>query len=547
MTLSRWLPVVLTGCLAACAAERGGAGNGSPSGQAGMGSAGSSGEPGPVLAGDVGTIPIHQLSAREYDNTVRDLLKTTLTPGTGFQSFEAAGFDTLAAAGVMNSRKVADYFSAAATLSQELFADPARRSALVTCQPAAAGDTACAQAIVEAFGLRAWRRPLEAAELAELVSRYQAALTQGLDHVGALEHVVRIVLASPQFIYRIEFDPDATTVHPLSGYELASRLSYLMWSSMPDESLLAAAGAGELQLERLPSEVDRMLADPRSRELVDNFAAQWLGTRRLNKHVASTAAFPSWSPALGAAMAQEMAAYFDDFLHGEQTYDNFLTSNVNFVDSSLAALYGLPDPGTATLTRVQNSTGQRVGFLGLAGFLTHTSGTESTTPPIRGKWVVNSLKCLELELPPNATISPLGEPAVGQTVRQQLEAHRAMPACMGCHNILDPVGLGLERFDGIGRYRDSYPNGLPVDSVGTLPDGSSFDGLVQLAQGLSKDPEFVACAAHKLFVYGLGRTTAGSEDYVEQIVDNWHAQGLSLRNLLKALVANDTFRLRRGN
>lgn len=545
-----WLAPFFVAGVVGCAAEPShSSGSGEvPAGAAGMGAAGSAPMITPLAGGDVGSIAIHQLSAREYNNTVRDLLGTRLAPGSAFQSFEAAGFDTLAAAGVMNSRKVADYFSAANTLADELFQDAARRATIVTCQPAAAGDTACASSIISAFGLKAWRRPLEVGETADLVVRYQAALGLGLDHQGALQHVVRIMLTSPQFIYRIEFDPDATSVHALSGYELASRLSYLMWSSMPDAALFDAASSGALQdTQRLSQEVERLLGDPRSRELVDNFAAQWLGSRRLNDHAVDTNVYPLWTPELGVAMQQEMAAYFDDFLHGQQTYDQFLTSNVNFVDSRLAALYGLPDPGSATLTRVQNDSGQRAGFMGLAGFLTHTSRMDRTAPSIRGKWVVNSLKCMELELPPNLTPPPLGEPGAGQTERQVLEAHRAAPACSGCHNILDPVGLGLEHFDGIGRYRDTYANGLPVDSVGTLTDGSQFDGLLQLAQAMSKDPGFVACAARKLFVYGLGRKIDASQPYVDQIVERWQARGLSLRNLLQSLVESDTFRSRHGN
>ena len=518
-------------------------------GGAGSGGAGAPATPTTTTAtGDVGTIAIHQLSAREYNNTVRDLLGTSLKPGDAFQSFEAAGFDTLAAAGVMNSRKVADYFSAAGTLADELFADVARRGAIVSCQPASPTDTGCAESIIKSFGARAFRRALEPAEVADFLVRYQAALGQGLDHAGAIQQLVRIMLASPQFIYRVELDPDRATVHPLSGHELASRLSYLVYSSMPDSALFAAADAGALKSpEQLMAQVDRMLADARSRELVDNFAAQWLGARRLNDHVVDAALYPTWTPALGVSMQREMAAYFDDFLHGDQTYDKFLTSQVNFVDTPLAALYGVPDPGSTTLVRVENNTGQRAGFLGLSGFLTHTSRMDRTAPSIRGKWIVNSLRCLELELPPNLTPPPLGEPAPGQTVRQVLEAHRANPSCAPCHNILDPVGLGLEHFDAIGRYRESYASGQPVDALGKLTDGSSFNGLVELAAAMSKDPAFVACAARKLFVYGLGRTVDGSDAYVDQIVSAWQGQGLSLRNLVKAIVVSDTFRSRHGN
>src|SRR3954470_3502117 len=255
-----------------------------PVGSAGSGSGtgGGGSMPAAPVSGDVGSIPLHQGHAREYNNTVRDLLGTSLSPGDSFQSFEAAGFDTLAAAGVMNSRKVADYFSAAGTLADDLFADATRRAGVVTCQPTAAADTTCAESIIKSFGLRAFRRPLEVAEVADFVVRYQAALAQGLDHTGAIQQVVRIMLTSPQLIYRIEFHPDPTTVHALSGYELASRLSYLMWSSMPDATLFTEAASGELTAPaKLTAEVDRLLADPRSRELVDNFAAQWLGARRL--------------------------------------------------------------------------------------------------------------------------------------------------------------------------------------------------------------------------------------------------------------------------
>ncbi|HET6599319.1 MAG TPA: DUF1592 domain-containing protein, partial [Burkholderiaceae bacterium] len=507
-------------------------------------------ETSPPLTGpaDVGTLPIHQLSAREYNNTVRDLLGTALEPGTAFQTYEAAGFDTLAAAGVMNSRKVADYFEAGRALAADLFADPARRAALLSCQPTDPNDTGCAESIIRAFGLRAFRRPLEQAEVSDFIGRYREALAQQLDHAGALQHVVHVMLASPQFIYRIELDPDATTPHALGAYELVTRLSYFLWSSMPDAALFDAAAKGEVSAtESLESQVDRMLADPRSRELVDNFAAQWLGGRRLATHVVDSGLFPAWSASLGQAMQAELGAYFDEFLHGSQSYDAFLTLPVNYVTPELATLYGLPDPGATTLTRVENPSGQRSGFLGLAGFLTHTSRQDRTAPSIRGKWIVNSLQCVELELPTTFTPPPLPATMPGQTERDVLEQHRADPACSGCHRMLDPPGLGLEHFDAIGRYRDSYADGLPVDAAGTLADGSQFDGLAELARALTKDPGFVPCAAQKLFTYGLGRTPAGSEAYLEQIVTGWQARGLTLRNLLKQIVVSDTFRWRHGN
>jgi len=507
--------------------------------------------PGTVTA-DVGSLQIHQLSIAEYNNTVRDLLGTTLRPATSFQANEAAGFDTLASAGIMNSRKVADYYAAAETLSADAFANPALRARVVTCQPASPADTACARQIIASFGLKAYRRPLDDQESADLLSRYEDALGQMLDHAGALQHVVRIMLSSPQFLYRIELDPEPASLaaHPLSGYEVASRLSYLVWSSLPDDPLFQLASKGDLlTAEGLEAQVDRMVADARSSALVDNFAAQWLGSRRLEGHAADTTLFPMWSDQLRASMQQEMGKYFDDFLHGDQTYDHFLTADVNYVDAGLAALYGMPPPTGQGLVKVQSTTDQRAGFLGLAGFLTFTSRLDRSSPPIRGKWVVNSLQCLDLELPTAFTPPPLGDPMPGQTVREVLAQHRADPACAGCHNILDPVGLSFEHFDAIGRYRQTYDGGLPIDTRGEL-GGTQFDGLAGLSQVVSTSPDFIACAVQKLFTYGVGRTIDSgdpSAPYLDQMVGRWKGAGLSLRNLLKQVVTNDTFRFRHGS
>jgi hypothetical protein len=257
-----------------------------------------------------------------------------------------------------------------------------------------------------------------------------------------------------------------------------------------------------------------------------------------------------WNDGLRASMREEMGRYFDDFVHGDKTYDRFLTADVNYVDTGLAALYGMPAPTGQGLVKVENTTDARAGFLGLAGFLTLTSRDDRSAPPIRGKWVVNSLQCLNLELPANLIPPPLADPMPGQTVRQVLEQHRANPACAPCHNILDPVGLGFEHFDAIGRYRETYDGGLAIDTRGSFRGGAEFDGLSGLTEAISKDPQFISCAVQKLFTYGVGRTLDDgdpSAPYLSQMVDEWKASGLSLRNLLKRIVANDTFRFRHGS
>ncbi|HVJ16456.1 MAG TPA: DUF1592 domain-containing protein, partial [Polyangiaceae bacterium] len=398
--------------------------------------------------------------------------------------------------------------------------------------------------------LRAFRRPLEAWETTDFVARYQAALALGDDHNAALQQVVSVILASPQFLYRMEFDADplSAAVHPLSAYELASRLSYMAWSSMPDDELFQLAGSGALlDSATLTAQVQRMLADPKSSMLIDSFAAQWLGGKRLDLHEADVALYPTWNADLKLSMQQEMGAYFDEFLHGGRSYSEFLTADVNFVTPALAGVYGMAPPAQAGLSRVEDTGDQRFGFLGLAGFLTYTSRKDRTAPSIRAKWVLDALWCTELSPPDDVIVAELPAPGENQTVRDVLALHRANPACAPCHNTMDPVGLGLENFDAIGGYRATYTNGLPIDASGEMPTGETFTGFADLATLVAQAPQFVPCAAQKLFVYGLGRSIGPSQSYVDQIVENWKTTGLGLNELVEQFVLNDIFRYRRGD
>ena len=334
----------------------------------------------------------------------------------------------------------------------------------------------------------------------------------------------------------------------MSGYELASRLSYALWSSSPDDTLLARAESGELvQPETLDAEVDRMLDDSRSTMLVENFAAQWFGARRLSEHAASPGTFPTWSPELAASMRREMELYFSEFLYGPLSYGDFLTTDMNFVDGALAAHYGMAPPSGAGFQRVVVTTDQRQGLLGLAGFLTHTSRETRSSPIIRGKWILDAVWCQELRLPTNVVVEPLPDPVEGEpptTVREQMAVHRADDACAGCHNSIDPIGLALENFDAIGRYRAVYENGLAIDTVGTLPEGQMVDGLASLSPALTQDPQFLACAAHKFGTYSMGLAMA--DENRDQIVARWIRSTPTLRNLLKETVRHEMFRMRRA-
>jgi Protein of unknown function (DUF1592)/Protein of unknown function (DUF1588)/Protein of unknown function (DUF1587)/Protein of unknown function (DUF1595)/Protein of unknown function (DUF1585) len=534
-------PAAVAGSSSAGGSSGAGAGAGPGAGSSG---AGQSGAP----TAELKSKSIHRLSNVEYDNTLRDLTGTELRFGQDFVTEEAEGFDNIASALSMSPRQVEGYFSAARQVSDDVFAKPELRGRIVKCQPEAGVE--CAKEVIRDFGARAFRRPLTPEESASLLAKYEEAVALGVDALGALRHVVHVVLASPQFLYRVEGDPDLTSTapHPLGGYELASRLSYALWSSMPDDALFQKAAANQLSSpEALKAEVTRMLEDDRSQSLATNFAARWFGSKRLSEHVASSTLFPSYSPALATAMQREMELYFSEFLYQDRPYAEFLTADLNFVDSTLASFYGVPAPAQPGMQRVVNTADQRVGLLGLAGFLTHTSRETRSSPIIRGVWILDAVLCTPLVVPPGLVVTPLEEPKEGDaptTVRAQMEAHRTSVACSGCHNLIDPIGLSLENFDAIGRYRSLYENGLEIDTAGTMPDGQTVDGLPSLAKALSSSSKFLPCAATKLGTYALGAHLSDTDR--DQIVARWTAGTPTLRNLILEIVTHEAFTSRRA-
>jgi hypothetical protein len=246
-------------------------------------------------------------------------------------------------------------------------------------------------------------------------------------------------------------------------------------------------------------------------------------------------------------MQTEMGSYFDEFLHGARPYSEFLSADVKFMDAGLAGVYGVTLPaGASGLVRAEGATPQRPGFLGLAGFLTFTSRKNRTAPAVRAKWVLDSLMCTQLSPPDNLVIPPLTDPPPGQSLRDTVLAHSSNPACAGCHKLMDPVGLGFENFDAIGKYRTTYADGSPVDASGTMPDGTPFKNFNELVAIVKANPGLGRCAAQKLFVYGMGRTVTPSEAYLDQVVTKWSAGPGTLADLIKQLVLSDVFRFRKG-
>jgi hypothetical protein len=504
---------------------------------------------------DVNRVAIHRLNNAEYDNTMHDLLGVTSTPATSFiEDEKLGGFDNIASAFGMTDAQYEQYFNAADALVEEAFTDASLRGRILTCTPTSNTDAACASKIITAFGARAWRRPLEATEVSRLQKVLTDAVALGEDFTGGVKQVVKSILSSTAFLYRTEVDADpaSTVAHPVGGYEMASRLSYLFWSTMPDATLFAEAANGDLlDVKPLSAQIDRLLADGRSSQFLANFAGQWLGLRDLGNHQVEPSVFPDWSDALRRSMVQEGLLYFDEFLSGNRGMDEFFTADVNFVDPALAKLYGVAAPTNGKVERVINANDTRRGFLGLSSFLTMTSYSYRTAPTLRGKWVLENLLCQDVP-PPPANVPKLdmsmdSTAAQSENVRVRLEAHRANPQCASCHKILDPIGLGLENFDAIGDYRTTYLNGDAIDASGMLPDGTAFNGLTELTDALSTDKRLTDCVSKKMMTYALSREVGDSDaPYLEQIRSQWTTDGLGLADLLKQIVLNDTFRYRRG-
>ena len=423
------------------------------------------------------------------------------------------------------------------------------RDRIVTCDFKQGGDT-CLREILSAFGERAWRRPLVKAEVDDLMKLIGVARAQSDTDEAGLRMALRAILLHPTFLYRVERDVDPTSEasHPLSDYELASRLSYFLWSSMPDQALFDAASAGKLHEDgELDAQVDRLLADPKSRAMVDNFAGQWLYTREIGDHQADYTLFPTYNADLAASMKAESDLFFEEVLKSKELgIDALIKANFTYLDDRLALHYGLPAPGSQKPVRVALKSDQRGGVLSQGSWLTVTSNPDRTSPVKRGKWILSNLLCSQPPDPPPNIPSISKSDLMGKTVREVLDQHLANPACASCHKVMDQLGFALENYDAIGEWR-TVDNGFPIDASGKLPDGTKFKNESEMADVITKDPRFPRCVTKKMYTYALGRGPTKADDpWLDQLTTDFTAKGSRLRELIKLLVKSEPFRTRRG-
>jgi hypothetical protein len=510
---------------------------------------------------DPGPSPMRRLTRTEYGRTLRDLLAAApggaaLVDVSGLPPDErAAGFDDNADVMGTSDLLIEQYADVAARAAAVVTGDLAR---FLPCAAAGAGDAACADTFIKSFGGRAWRRPLTTDETASLRAVLAEAETQGDTFAEGIGRVVEVVLQSPQFMYRVEAAagsgaaPELPGAVRLSPHETAVRLSYLIWGTMPDDALMAAAAEDRLATSAdVVREARRMLDDPRAREPVQTFHAQWLGLDNLDDLDKDRVVYPAFEPALADSFRAETVRFVDEVVWSrEGTLRALLTAPYTFVDRRLAAFYGVDAPGASDtqMAHVALDPTRRAGLLTHASLLSIHAKANQTSPVHRGRFVREQLFCT-VPPPPPADLEirpPDLDPRL--TTRQRFAQHTADQYCSSCHMMLDPIGFGFEHFDGLGRWRDRE-SGNPIDTTGELHatdvDGK-FDGVVELGQRLAGSARVSRCYATQWFRFGYGRGESAADTCsVDTLAAALSGSKGNVRQLILALVVTDAFRYRR--
>ena len=500
-----------------------------------------------------GRVTIHRLNKAEYNNTIRDLTGLDLDLAKGFPSDDVGeGFDNIGDVLSLPPILLEKYLDAAYKVADGIFDDQAITKRVFPHQPESDNLLAKAQAArlnIENFASKAFRRPVTQDEQVRLFTIVRDAWGQDVESDEIYKTVVVAVLTSPHFLFRIEKDPepdDQDGIRSLDGFELASRLSYFLWSSMPDQRLFDLAKAGKLtQREVLIAETQRMLQDPKSKALVNNFAGQWLQLRDVTRLEPDPDLFPDFDSELQASMRKETELFFEAMISEDRNVLEFLTADFTYVNQRLANHYGLEPVTGEGFQRVKLSKGRR-GVLTHASILMLTSNPTRTSPVKRGKWILDNILA-EPPPPPPADVPELEEgiETLG-SLREQMEQHRSNESCAVCHRTMDALGFGLENFDAVGAWRDRDGK-FEIDPSGELPGGIRFNGADGLMKILTdhKAEQFCRCLAQKLLTYALGR---GLNSYDRCVINDAYQRlqenDYRFSELVMAIVTSDPFTMR---
>ncbi len=496
----------------------------------------------------VGPRMLRLLTRREYQNTVADLLGVEAPEIDGIPIEPIVeGYDNDAHASVVTSRHIDAYMTLATEVAAEaVTADP---GTLVGCMPA---DPDCARAFVQGFGRKALRHSLSDQEVDFYLLQFDPEVTDG-DFYQGVQLAVRSMLMSSAFLYRSELgEPTDDGLFRLTPYEVASSLSYTLWGTTPDEELLQAAEAGELDTaDGVEQQARRLLDHPRGREQVDVFATQWMGTGALLLSNKDAEIYPSFTPEIREAMAAEQQRFIEHVVfESSGTLTELLTADYVFANDALAGFYGLSQPGSGELVQIELSgNSQRGGLLRMGSVLASHAHPNESSPVQRGVFVRERLLCQVLPLPPEDVDATPPELDPNATTRERFGQHSSDPACKSCHQLIDPLGFGFESYDGVGAFRETE-NGLPVDASGEvfgLDEGDSvpFDGPGELANILAETPDVQECVVEQYHRFATGREgIAADECVLEALSESFIESGTDMHELFIDWVRLPSFVLR---
>ena len=506
---------------------------------------------------DPGHVTLRRLNRTEYNNVVADLFGIDFKPARDFPSDDTGyGFDNIGDVLSLSPVLFDKYLAAAEGIADEVIGGtPAKGpSDLLTCLPKSEADwLPCARQILEPVARRAFRRPLRDGDMDELLRLVESVHADGASFEQGIRLALQAILVSPNFLFHVVEIPvlgQADAIQPLSGFELAERISFFLWSRLPDDELAALAKAGRLaDNEILEQQVRRMLKDDRASALADNFAAQWLQLRRLETITPDPGYYPAFDEDLRRDSRRETELFFSAVASDDLSVLTLLDADFSFINERLARHYGIPGIEGAHFRRVSFEDGRRGGILGHASVLTLTSNPTRTSPVKRGKWILGQVLGMPPKPPPpNAgDLSEETEEVQAASLRERLEKHRADPVCASCHRIMDPIGFALENYDGVGAWR-TRDGKFPINAAGTLPDGTFFDGPVDLKKVLlERKRDFVWCLSEKFLTYALGRGIEYFDDCaLEDIVKAVEADDYRFSRLVIEVVRSVPFRMKRS-
>ncbi len=502
---------------------------------------------------NVGVSPLRRLTRSQYNNTIRDLLGITDNPADRLSPDEKVGAFYSNGTAPVSELLAEQYMRVAEELAESAMADV---DTLVPCD-ATDDVVGCGGQFVDTFGRRAFRRPVSAEERQVLLGLFEQGHAEE-GPAGGVRLVVQAALQSPQFLYHLELglpDPDGeagSDVVALDEYELASKLSYFLWDSMPDDELLAAAEAGDLSdPDVLREHAERLLDDPRAADAIASFHRQWLHLDSLDVLEKNAEAYPAFDTSLRDAMVQETTRFAEWVIRSDDgRLETLLTADYSFLEGPLFELYDVEPPADHDPSMpVQLDATQRAGLLTHAGVLAMHAHADQSSPIRRGKLVRENFLCTPLAPPPPDVdvLPPALDP--NATTRERFDQHRSDPACAGCHILIDPLGFGFEHYDGVGAWRDTDA-GKPVDASGevvaTMDIDGEFDGAVELSHILAGSEQVRTCVARQWFSFGLGRTPAEDDSCsYDAIGAAFAASDYDIHELLVTMVTTDSFRYRR--